>query len=99
MPQNLRHKRGHVANAGHQTYDHRPAEIRAMKRRWLVNDRADTFRFDDTPHEEHDSSNGSNDRLQSEKMATDQMSVNKNNVPKPYARTFGGWGTKSQAAR
>ena len=44
----------HVANAGHDTRYHAPAEGGTMESCRLVDDRADTVRFDNAPDEERD---------------------------------------------
>lgn len=51
----LHYESRHVADARHETRDHRPTELRPVKSRGLVYDRAYAFSFDDGPYEERDS--------------------------------------------
>lgn len=65
----LRDECGHVADAGHETGDHCPGEVAAVKGAWLANDGPDTLCLYDAPNEERYPRGRRDDGLDREKVA------------------------------
>lgn len=65
----LRDERSHVADAGHQTRDHRPRELGPMERGRLADDGSDALRLHNAPDEERDARGGRDDGLNREEVA------------------------------
>lgn len=60
----------HVTDVYANTNYHSPGQFRAMECSRLVDDRSNTFRLDDAPNHEYETSNGCDDRLEREEMST-----------------------------
>jgi hypothetical protein len=66
----VHNERGHVGDARHEGYDHRPGELRPVNFGRLVYDWTDSLGFDDGPDEEDDTGDGDTDSFGSEEVAT-----------------------------